>query len=567
MRCITGLFALVFLALTPGALLSQQRNQQEAFRQWRDLRMGLFVHWGPSSGKGLAHSHSHGRKSALNPHGDVPANVYDTFYRSFNPVHYDPDKWLKLAYQAGMRYTVFVAKHHDGFCMFDTKATDYNIMKTPYGKDVAKLFAEACRRQGLALGWQISPKDWKHPDYNTVNHERYNSFYLGLLDELTGNYGPVSVLWFDGIEPVPMDKWKRLTREVPARVYARNPKIMLGIHGAVKEDFLSFEIMVGPFDRKAPWETCEAINPSGWVYNKPMPPYPFRDLLRNLVYTISRDGNYLLDVGPMEDGNLYPPDAERLQQFADWMTTNKEAVHESRGGPYRDGEWGAATCKGNFVYLFVSDKVDTLLTLPLLPAKIRELKRLDGQPVSWSSRGKELALRFHDRVSGTKPIFTVVRMELDRTAFDLPIVDGQENLATVQNTTSSALKENKNTSYSPANLFDNLGETAWEAALEDSVSSLFVDFGSAKPISSLSVSEKGQTVEWNHSYGLKLSVRGSANDAWRTILQRRGVLGSPPVLSFDEVKARFVKIDVVKKAGQALQVAELRLMAPVNTSQ
>lgn len=192
---------ILLLAGTTFITNAQNRDSLKAFDNWRNMRVGLFIHWGPSSGKALPQSHSHARKSNFNPHGSVPAEVYDKFYTTFNPVKYNPDQWLKLAYDAGMRYTVFVAKHHDGFCMFKTDATDYNITSTPYGKDVAKLFSEACKRNGLALGWQISPKDWKHPDFST-NQDKYNKYYVRLISDLTKNYGPVSVLWFDGIEPV-----------------------------------------------------------------------------------------------------------------------------------------------------------------------------------------------------------------------------------------------------------------------------------------------------------------------------------------------------------------------------
>eukprot|EP01036_Dinobryon_divergens_P058123 gene58123-77560_t len=188
-------------------------------------------------------------------------------------------------------------------------------MATPYKQDVAKLFADACQRQGLALGWQFSPKDWKHPDFNTEKHDQYNAYYTRLLDELTTNYGKVSVMWFDGIEPVGKDKWKEAPVKAAEMMYKKQPNIMLGTHGAMKEDFVSFEIAVGPFDRAKPWETSEGINPSGWIFNKPMPTFPFRDLLRTMIYTVSRDGNYLLDVGPMPDGTLYPPDSLRLSDF------------------------------------------------------------------------------------------------------------------------------------------------------------------------------------------------------------------------------------------------------------
>jgi alpha-L-fucosidase len=238
-------------------------QREQAIAQWRDLRVGLFIHWGPSSGRALPQSHSHARQNALNPHGSVPAEVYDQFYTEFNPTQYDPDAWLKLAHEAGMRYAVFVAKHHDGFCMFDSAATDYDIMASPYGKDVAAMFAAACRRQGLALGWQISPKDWRHPDFAAVGHDRYNAYYERLIDELSSKYGPLAVMWFDGIEPVGPDMWKDTPARVARMLHDRHPSIMLGTHSGAGEDFLSFENMVAPFDRELPWEMCEAINPSG----------------------------------------------------------------------------------------------------------------------------------------------------------------------------------------------------------------------------------------------------------------------------------------------------------------
>ena len=199
-------------------------HNEAAIDQWRALRVGLFIHWGPSAGRALPQSHSHARQSALNPHGSVPAAVYDQFYLEFNPTAYDPDGWLQLAYAAGMRYTVFVAKHHDGFCLFDSAATAYSIMATPYGKDVAALFAAACRRQGLALGWQISPKDWKHPDFSTADHARYNDFYTAIMAELATKYGPIAVMWFDGIDPVGPDQWQDAPEQIATMLRHHSPE-------------------------------------------------------------------------------------------------------------------------------------------------------------------------------------------------------------------------------------------------------------------------------------------------------------------------------------------------------
>lgn len=539
--------------------IQAQRNPQQAYNNWRSMRVGLFVHWGPSAGLGTPESHSHARKSSLNPHGNIPAEAYDQLYKKFNPTKYNPDSWLKLAYSAGMRYTVFVAKHHDGFCMFDTKATDYNIMATPYKRDVAKLFAEACQRQGMALGWQFSPKDWKQHDYNTDNHDRYNAYYTQLLEDLTANYGPVSVMWFDGIEPVGKDKWKDAPAKAVEMMYKRQPNLMLGTHGAIKEDFTSFEIAVGPFDRKKPWETAEGINPSGWIFNKPMPTFPFRDLLRTMIYTVSRDGNYLLDVGPLPDGTLYPPDSLRLLDFAQFMKINAEGIHGTRGGPYRDGAWGGATCKGKSVYLFISDEVNETLTLPALSAKIVKASRLDGQSLNWKTDKDKLLLQFSDRKQGQKPHFVCVKLDLDKTAYDLPILEGQQNLLANAKAQTSSIKDNNEAQYGIKGLFDNKGETAWETAKTDSLCTLEFDLGKINNVASLSLSEKGQIENWNHGVDIRLKIKQKESDDWQQVLQHKGAIGSPPILNFKSQNARFVKIEVRKRPSFELQIAELRL--------
>ena len=541
-------------------------DRQKAIENWRNMRVGLFVHWGPSAGLGTPESHSHARKSALNPHGSVPAEEYDQLYKKFNPIHYNPDAWLKLAYSAGMRYSVFVAKHHDGFCMFDTKATDYNILATPYQKDVAKLFAEACQRQGLALGWQFSPKDWKHPDFNTENHDRYNAYYLQLLDELSANYGPISVMWFDGVEPIGKDKWKDVPAKAAEMMYSRHPNLLVGTHGAMKEDFISFEIAVGPFDRQKPWETAEGINPSGWIFNKPMPAFPFRDLLRTMIYTISRDGNYLLDVGPMPDGTLYPPDAERLSDFSAFMKTNAEAVHGTRGGPYRDGAWGGSTCKGNSVYLFISDEVGTKLSLPALPAVVLKASSLDGHVLKLKTTKKAFTFEFPDRKNGQKPHFSCIKLDLDQAAYDLPVMEGQPNLLANAEAKASSIKKNNEALYGIKGLFDQKAETAWETPRTDTLCTLEFDLGERTLLSALSLAEKGQIENWNHGVDIRLKIKKNQTDTWQQILQHKGAIGSPPILNFKPQTARFVKIEVRKRPTFELQIAELRLFAQINDS-
>jgi alpha-L-fucosidase len=532
---------------------------------WRSMRFGLFVHWGTASGRALPQSHSHARNSTLNPSGSVPQEVYDRFYKEFNPVNYDPDSWLKLAHDAGMRYAVFVAKHHDGFCMFKTDATDYNIMATPFGKDVAETFAAACQRQGLALGWQISPKDWKHPDFNTEAHDRYNAYYETLVKELASNYGPLSVMWFDGIEPAGPEKWKDVPDRIAAMLHANQPGIMLSNHGGCAWDFVSFETMVAPFDREHPWEMCEQINPSGWVFNKPMPTRPLKELLRNLVYTVSRDGNYLLDVGPMPDGRLYPPDAERLREFAAWMKVNAEGIHGTRGGPYRDGDWGGATCRGNAVYLFISDRVGSNLVLSPLSAAIRSARRLDGGPVDWKADSRSLQLNLSDRGRTGRPIFTCVKLELDRPAFGLLVIEGQTNLAAAARLSPSSIRDNDVRRWGAQNLFDNDGNSAWDTGSDDLTSVLDIDLGEPKWIGSAAISQRAVPDGYNGWFDYQIKARVDGLSEWKTVIERTNCLGCPPVLEFDPVKARWVRLEIKKMdKQQPVQVAEFRLFPPVD---
>jgi alpha-L-fucosidase len=317
--------------------------------------------------------------------------------------------------------------------------------------------------------------------------------------------------------------------------------------------------MVGPFDRRQPWEMTEPINPSGWVFNKPMPARPYRELLRNLVYSISRDGNYLLDVGPMQDGRLYPPDVARLAEFAAWMKTNAEGVHGTRGGPYRDGDWGGATCKGRNVFLFLSDRVGTELTLPAMAAKVRSARRLDGGPLEFSADRTRMRLVMPDR-RGERPVFLGVKLDLDQDALRLPVADAQVNLAAGAAVTPSSVRPG----WPVAGLFDNLGDTAWDTDGDALQSSLELDLGKVQPIGSASFSQRTQREGWHQYYRYELKARTSQKDAWQTLYRGNSCLGGIPVLELKPSQARYVRLEILKpRPGVPVQLAELRIFTPL----
>ena len=169
-------------------------------QHWRDMKFGLFVHWGPISLKGANISWTRGgERRGWRGTGNIPVEIYDNLYKEFNPVKFNAEEWVQMAKDAGMKYVVFGCKHHDGFCMFDNKLTDYKITNSPFKRDVLKELADACHKAGLGMGCYYSLPDWHHPDYRTENHQRYLEYLNGQLREICSNYGQIDIIWWDGL--------------------------------------------------------------------------------------------------------------------------------------------------------------------------------------------------------------------------------------------------------------------------------------------------------------------------------------------------------------------------------
>ena len=181
-------------------------------RWWRDAKFGMFLHWGPISLSGKELSWSRNAHRPWDISGiQMPADRgprYDNLYKKFNPVKFNADQWVKIAQDAGMKYMVIICKHHDGFSMFDSKLTTYDIMATPYGRDIIKQFADACHKAGMRLGLYYSTRDWYHPDYLVGDNAKYDEWYRGQVEELLSNYGKVDVMWFDHVGGQDWGKWK-----------------------------------------------------------------------------------------------------------------------------------------------------------------------------------------------------------------------------------------------------------------------------------------------------------------------------------------------------------------------
>lgn len=398
---------------------------------WRDARFGVFIHWGPVALKGTEIGWSRGK--------EVPVDEYDTLYRRFNPAKFDARHWARFVRDAGAKYLVFTSKHHDGFCMWNTRLTDYNIMRSPFGRDVVKELARACRAEGIVFCLYHSICDWWHPDYPlgspggkarkpAPNMDRYNAYLRDQLRELLQDYGPIGILWFDGEWEKPwtekrgVDLYRFCRQLQPAMLInnrvAKARESMRGTSrsGAFAGDYDTPEQRVGNFQRERPWESCITIAQQ-WAWKPDDKLKSLKECIGALVRTAGGDGNLLLNVGPTPEGEVEIRQVERMREIGRWLKRNGKTIYGSRGGPFLPGSWGASTCKGRTIYLHVLDPGARRLSLPSMSARILRASILHGGnlPLTPTSAGTTI------EIPATRPddLDTIVRIDLDRPAFGI----------------------------------------------------------------------------------------------------------------------------------------------------
>jgi alpha-L-fucosidase len=408
---------------------------QESIRRWQDMRFGMFIHWGPVSLKGTEIGWSRGK--------EVPKEEYDQLYTKFNPTRFDADQWVGVAKDAGMRYLVITSKHHDGFCLWDSKLTDYDIMSSPFRRDVLKELSEACKRQAIQFSTYYSILDWRHPDYPTdspggstrkanPNMDRYVAYLKGQLRELIEGYGSLGILWFDGEweEPWTHDRGTDLyayVRSLQSNILINNrvDKGRRGMEGATASeeftgDYDTPEQRIGGFNRQRPWETCMTIcHQWAWKPNDELK--SLQECVQTLIQTVGGDGNLLLNVGPMPDGRIEPRQADRLKELGAWLAKHGEGIYGSRGGPFMPGAWGASTCKDDSIYLFVTGwPSQGPLRLPPIGPKVLRSRLLNGKNalIEQTEAGITVDLSSADR----EEIATTIVLTVDGQALAIPPV-------------------------------------------------------------------------------------------------------------------------------------------------
>jgi len=409
-----------------------QKNLEN--REWfQDAKFGLFIHWGVYSI--LAGGGDQGIAEWIMERKNIPIVQYEKLPGFFNPTQFDPAQWVSMVKKAGMNYITITSKHHDGFAMFDSKISDYNIVDaTPYGRDVIGMLKEECDKQGVRLFFYHSQLDWHQPDYfphgrtgndipgrsQSGDFNAYIDYMNTMLTELLTQYGEVGGIWFDGMWDKPDADWR--LGETYALIHKLQPGALIGSnHHQMPfpgEDFMMFERDLpgensmgfnntGISDQ-VPLEMCETMNGS-WGFNIVDQNYKsVETLIHTMVRAAGYGANFLLNTGPMPNGKIQPENVDTLMAIGQWLQTYGDAYYGTRKGPVKPQEWGATTVKGNKIYIHVLDYRGRSIEIQGVdPGRLRSAVYFDDNSRADVKRSQDgITLTIPERK--LKPIDTIV---------------------------------------------------------------------------------------------------------------------------------------------------------------
>lgn len=399
-----------------------------ARESFQDAKFGLFIHWGVYSvlGKG---------EWVMN-NDKMSVAAYRNLAPQFNPVGFNAAEWVAMAKAAGQRYITITSKHHDGFAMWATKQSKWNIVDaTPYAKDPLKMLADECHKQGVKLFFYHSHLDWTHPDYfprgrtgqasgrpESGDFNRYLDFMDAQLTELLTNYGEIAGIWFDGIWDKPDADWR--LRRTYDLIHKLQPQALVGNnhHHAPNEgeDFQMFEKDLpgqnsAGFSGEAkigtlPLETCDTIG-TAWGYNPNEKKLKStREILQMLIRGAGANANFLLNVGPKPDGTIQEEFVARLRDVGGWLAKYGDSIYGTRGGPIGPRPWGVTTQKDDKVYAHVLDWPDRALVIPRLPKPVKSARLMGGAAVAVRDVDNGMLLQLPD--TGRGEFDTVIELTL-----------------------------------------------------------------------------------------------------------------------------------------------------------
>jgi len=558
----------VFISLVAGVTDGEQWDmltaRPDVIEAWQDLRFGMFICWGPVSltGKEIGWSRGQppgGRRPGMKGgEGPTPADVYDNLYKKWKPDKFNARDWITLAKDAGARYIIFLVKHHDGFCLYDSKLTDYKITgpDSAWKVDVTKDIADACHEAGLKLMIYYSQPDWHHPDYFSENHDRYIKYLHGQIRELLTSYGRVDGLWFDNLRS-PRPETAKLWRAERLFKMARSiqPHLVINNRCGLLGDYDTPENRVGFFQIDRAWETNATLT-TQWAWKPNDRLRSPEECIRMLVVCVTGGGNFALNTGPMPDGQIEPRQADRFRQLGRWLKKYGRSVYATRGGPFRAPDenrrtqqgyhgsftlaggrwWGGSTHKSNLIFLHILRWPSDTITLPPIQHRIVSHSLLTGGTATVKQTNESIEVSVPDEQRDL--LDTIIELKLDGPASAIPPCRiGSGSLAKGTKAMASNVYQHSPL-FGADKAFDDDLTTRWGCDWGTHSAWLAVDLGKPMTFDSAWLSEPYDRVR-------RFELQVNKDGIWQSF-HRGTTIGESLFVEFPPITAQHIRLNLLE---------------------
>jgi alpha-L-fucosidase len=533
--------------------------------QWfKDAKYGMFIHFGLSTyiGKDLSWGMCYTRKAPDQGRGLIADSIWTKYPAEFALEKFDAKLWVEIAKKSGFKYIVAIAKHHDGFHLWNTKYSDFNIMNTPFGRDYLKELADACHAAGMKFGIYYSQRDWYHPDYAPVDtalidripeppfykakpavkkvvagpsHQKYIDYQFNAVKELCTNYGKVDVFWFDACwwgEMFTADMWEseKLTR----MIRQLQPGVIINNRASIPGDFDTPEQKIGAYQSPRAWESCMTLCGS-WSWSA-TPVKSKKTLIKMLTSTADGNGNMLLSWGPKWDGAFDPVQVDRLEELGVWLKQYGHTIYNTKGGPWYPADWGGSAYRNKTAFLHITSATTEKLMLPAVNNKIISAKCLTGGTVSFQQTSKAVTVDL-----------SKVKRNVDAVIIELTFQNKISEMASAKSTLSK---------FSDPVYGKIISE---KLAFTSGSNTEIIDLGKMFSVTGVDIRNKNSTTKTSSRYIVEVSEDAKK---WMTVEQTEKAFQQWEVtvaefnagILLPGVKARYIKISRQSKENEPLQL-------------